>query len=72
MLDGVFAGGAEGSLRFHTASASDSAGVANVLGAIAPGGRRLRARSGINPHDPDASDAFTDASPLLAGWPPRP
>ena len=67
VLDGVFARGDDGRLRFHPAPELDAADVADVLAAIAPGVRRLVARHGGGPDDPSGSDAFADASPLLAG-----
>ncbi len=68
VLDGVFARGDDGRLRFHAAPALDAADVADVLAAIAPGVQRLVARSGGGPDDPHGSaDAFAEASPLLAG-----
>ncbi len=66
-LDGVFARGDDGRLRFHAAPALDAADVADVLAAIAPGVRRLVRRHGADPEDASASDAFAEASPLLAG-----
>ena len=67
VLDGVFARGDDGRLRFHAAPELDSADVADVLAAIAPGLQRVLARLGGDPDDPGASDAFAEASPLLAG-----
>jgi len=68
VLDGVFARGDDGRLRFHAAPALDAADVADVLAAIAPGVQRLVARSGGGTDDPHGSaDAFAEASPLLAG-----
>ena len=66
VLDGVFARGDDGRLRFHAAPELESADVADVLAAIAPGVRRLVRRHGADPDDASASDAFAEASPLLA------
>ena len=65
-LDGVFARGDDGHLRFHGATELDAADVADVLAAITPGVHRVLARGG-DPEDPHGGDAFADASPLLAG-----
>ena len=67
VLDGVFARGDDGRVRFHAAPELDSADVAHVLAAIAPGVQRVLARLGGDPDDPGASDAFAETSPLLAG-----
>ena len=67
VLDGVFARGDDGRLRFHAAPALDAADVADVLAAIAPGVHRLVRRHGAHPEEASASDAFAEASPLLAG-----
>jgi len=68
VLDGVFARGEDGRLRFHGARELDAADVADVLAAITPGVQRVLARRGGDPEDAhDGSDAFADASPLLAG-----
>ncbi len=67
VLDGVFARGDDGRLQFHAAPDLDAADVADVLAAIAPGVQRVLARHGCGPDDPSGSDAFADASPLLAG-----
>lgn len=67
VLDGVFARGDDGRLRFHAAPELDAADVADVLAAIAPGVHRLLRRHGADPEDASASDAFAEASPLLAG-----
>jgi len=67
VLDGVFARGEDGRLRFHGARELDAADVADVLAAITPGVQRVLARRGGDPEDAhDGSDAFADASPLLA------
>jgi hypothetical protein len=64
----VFARGDDGQLRFYAASGLESADVADVLAAIAPGVQRVLARHGCDYGDPHGgSDVFTDASPLLAG-----
>ena len=47
VLDGVFARGNDGPLRFHAASAVDAADVADVLAAIAPGVQRQFARRAL-------------------------
>ncbi len=67
MLDGGFARGDDGRLRFHAAPELDAADVADVLAAIAPGVQRVLARHGCGPDDSIGSDAFAEASPLLAG-----
>lgn len=67
VLDGVFARGDDGRLRFHAAPELDAADVADVLAAIAPGVHRLLRHHGADPDDASASDAFAEASPLLAG-----
>ena len=67
VLDGVFARGDDGRLRFHAAPELDAADVADVLAAIAPGVHRLLRRHGADPEDASAPDAFAEASPLLAG-----
>ena len=67
VLDGVFARDDDGGLRFHAAPDLDSADVADVLAAIAPGVHRLLRRHGADPNDDGASDAFAESSPLLAG-----
>ena len=67
VLDGVFARGDDGRLRFHAAPELESADVADVLAAIAPGVHSLVRRHGADPDDVSASDAFAEASPLLAG-----
>ena len=67
VLDGVFAKGEDGRLRFHGARELDAADVADVLAAVTPGVQRLLARQGVDPDDLGTSDAFAEASPLLAG-----
>lgn len=67
VLDGVFARGEDGRLRFHGARELDAADVADVLAAVTPGVQRLLARQGVDPDGLGMSDAFTDASTLLAG-----
>ncbi len=67
VLDGVFARGDDGRLRFHAAPELDAADVAGVLAAIAPGVQRVLARHGCGPDDSIGSDAFAEASPLLVG-----
>lgn len=67
VLDGVFARGEDGRLRFHSARELDAADVADVLAAVTPGVQRLLARQGVDPDDLGTSDAFAEASPLLAG-----
>ena len=66
VLDGVFARGDDGHLRFHGATELDAADVADVLAAITPGVHWVLARGG-DPEDPHGGDAFADASTLLAG-----
>lgn len=65
VLDGVFARGEDGRLRFHGARELDAADVADVLAAVTPGVQRLLARQDAD--DLGMSDAFAEASPLLAG-----
>jgi Putative transposase/Transposase zinc-binding domain len=67
VLDGVFARGQDGGLRFHPTPELNAADVADVLAAIAPGVQRVLARHDSDPDDPSASDAFAETSPLLAG-----
>ena len=68
VLDGMFARGDDGRLQFHRALELDSADVADVLAAIAPGVQPVWRRHGADPEDQHgAFDAFAEASPLLAG-----
>ncbi len=70
VLDGVFARGEDGRLRFHGARELDAADVADVLAAVTPGVQRLMARQDAD--DLGMSNAFAEASPCWRGWRPRP
>jgi hypothetical protein len=66
VLDGVFARGADGRLRFHRPPAPTAADVTNVLAAIVPSLRARLARQSLD-DDGESTDRFADATPLLAG-----
>jgi hypothetical protein len=66
VLDGVFARGEDGRLAFHATPSLTEADVADVLAAIEPGVTRLLAQRGFG-DDGDRSDAFAEATPVLAG-----
>lgn len=65
VLDGVYVRGDDGRLRFQAACGLNAGEVADVLATVAPGVRPAKATIPTTPHG--GSDAFADASPLLAG-----
>ncbi len=68
VLDGVFAEGPPGELRFHAANPPSDAAVAQVLAPIRHRVGRLLARRGLEPGaaEPDLADRLAEDSPLLA------
>jgi hypothetical protein len=67
VLDGVFARGTDGRLRFHRALAPTAADVADVLAAIVPAVRARLAQHGVDDEGGRGADRFVEAAPLLAG-----
>ena len=65
-LDGVFAPGPDGTLRFHRLPPPSDADVARLVATIARRVGRLLVRRGLD-HDADASDPFAAESLALAG-----
>jgi len=65
-LDGVFAVGADGTMRFHRVSAPTDADIARLVAAIARRLGRLLARRGLTV-DADATDPLAAESLALAG-----
>jgi hypothetical protein len=67
MLDGVYAAGPSGALRFHPLPPPDDAEVGRVAGQVARRIVRLLERSGLAPDaDPAEADPLPDKEPLLA------
>jgi hypothetical protein len=67
VLDGVYAAGPSGALRFHALPPPDDAEVGRVAGQVARRIVRLLERSGLAPDaDPAEADPLPDKEPLLA------
>jgi len=67
VLDGVYAAGPSGALRFHALPPTDDAEVGRVAGQVARRIVRLLERSGLAPDaDPAEADPLPDKEPLLA------
>ena len=67
VLDGVYAAGPGGALRFHALPPPDDAEVARVAGQLARRIVRLLERSGLSPDaEPAEADSLPDQEPLLA------
>ena len=67
VLDGVYAAGSSGALRFHPLPPPDDAEVGRVAGQVARRIVRLLERTGLAPDaDPGEADPLPDKEPLLA------
>ncbi len=67
ILDGIYARGNDGRLRFHAAPGPSTADLADILAAVASAVHRLLARRGFDLDGENGTvDAAAEASPLLA------
>ena len=67
VLDGVFARDAAGGLRFHATPDLTTLDVAEVLATVEPLMARQLQHRGRGEGEADASDAWVDEAPVLAG-----
>jgi hypothetical protein len=67
LLDGVYAPGPDGALRFHPLAPPDNGEVERVVGQVAQRIARLLKRRGLSPEsDPTEADPLAEEEPLLA------